>query len=413
MQIAIVGTGISGLTAAYLLYRDHTITVFEQNDYIGGHTNTQDIEVGGTTHPVDTGFIVFNTKTYPNFVRLLTRLGVIWQNSNMSFSVHCESTGLEYSPRSFDALWAQRSNFFRIRFWRMLFEINRFKRDFSRILSDISDPTLSEWLEQNGYSQFFRDYFIVPMGSAIWSAAPERFGNIPARFFVRFFSNHGFLNIHNQPQWLTIRGGSRQYVKAITEGFRDRIFTSTPVAAIRRNKNGVSVRTTSGETTEFDHVILATHSDQALALLADPNKAETAILGSIPYQPNTAVLHTDPSALPCRTKAWASWNYRIPARPQDQITVTYYMNLLQAIPASGPICVTLNDRHAIDNRKIAKIIEYSHPIFNTASVDAQAQHRQISGVNRTHYCGAYWGNGFHEDGVNSALVVCQYFGKEL
>ncbi len=413
MRIAIIGSGISGLTAAYLLCRDHHLAVFEQNDYIGGHSNTRDIEVEGVTYPVDTGFIVFNTKTYPNLIRLLNQLGVVWQNSNMSFSVHCDSTGLEYSPRSLDALWAQRSNLFRLRFWRMLFEIYRFKRDYFRILNDPGDWTLTEWLEQNGYSRFFRDFFIIPMGSAIWSAAPERFGNIPARFFVRFFHHHGFLNIHDQPQWLTIRGGSRQYVRAMTEGFRDQIHLRTPVVAIRRTSDSVSVRTAQGQTAEYDHVILATHSDQALALLADPTEAESAILSSIPYQPNTAILHTDSSLLPQRRKVWASWNYRIPSGPQDQVVLTYYMNLLQSIPAPAPVCVSLNAGKAVDSRKIAQVIEYSHPIFNSASVAMQTRHGEISGVNRTHYCGAYWGNGFHEDGVNSALAVCRYFGKGL
>ncbi len=412
MRIAIVGSGISGLTAAYLLYKEHDITVYEQNDYIGGHANTFDADLHGATYPVDTGFIVFNKKTYPNFVRLLTELGVAWKDSTMSFSVHCDRTGLEYSPSSLRSLFAQKRNIVRPRFLRMVREIFRFRRNYENMLSGPVDPTLAELLEQENYSRYFRDYFIIPMGAAIWSADPEQFGNIPAQFFVRFFHNHGFLNVSDQPQWLTIRGGSRMYVQALTQGFKDRIRLNVPVTQIQRFDDHVRIKTEQNEDGRFDHVILACHSDQALRLLDSPTDAEQSILGSVPYQENLAVLHTDTTLLPLRRKAWASWNYRIPSEAQSSVILTYNMTILQSIDAPETLCVTLNQDRAIDPATRLYEIAYAHPMFTGASVEAQKKHKEISGVNRTHFCGAYWGNGFHEDGVKSALAACSFFGKE-
>jgi predicted NAD/FAD-binding protein len=413
MRIAIIGSGISGLTAAYLLHKDHQIDVYEQNDYIGGHTNTVDIELQGNNYPVDTGFIVFNQKTYPNFVRLLKKLGVVWKDSNMSFSVHCDRTGLEYSPTSFGTLFAQRRNAIRPLFWRMVWDIFRFRRNYESILKGPTDITLMELLEKEQYCRYFRDYFIIPMGAAIWSADPELFGQIPARFFVRFFHNHGFLNIRNQPQWLTIQNGSRQYVNALTAEFRNQIHLNCPVLSIRRLSKQVLVQTANGTEESYDQVIIATHSDQALKLLSDPSKKERDILRAVPYKDNTAVLHTDINLLPRIKKTWASWNYRIPEKPQASVILTYNMNMLQGIEAPETFCVTLNSKQEIDLKQILYEVEYAHPVFTNESVRAQSMHKEISGVNRTHFCGAYWGNGFHEDGVNSALVVCRHFGKEL
>jgi predicted NAD/FAD-binding protein len=413
MRIAIIGSGISGLTAAYLLHKDHQIDVYEQNDYIGGHTNTVDIELQGNNYPVDTGFIVFNQKTYPNFVRLLKKLGVVWKDSNMSFSVHCDRTGLEYSPTSFGTLFAQRRNAIRPLFWRMVWDIFRFRRNYESILEGPTDITLMELLEQEQYCRYFRDYFIIPMGAAIWSADPELFGQIPARFFVRFFHNHGFLNIRNQPQWLTIQNGSRQYVNALTAEFRNQIHLNCPVLSIRRLSKQVLIQTANGTEESYDHVIIATHSDQALKLLSDPSKKERDILGAVPYKDNTAVLHTDINLLPRIKKTWASWNYHIPEKPKASVILTYNMNMLQGIEAPETFCVTLNSKQEIDLKQILYEVEYAHPVFTNESVRAQSMHQEISGVNRTHFCGAYWGNGFHEDGVNSALVVCRHFGKEL
>ena len=413
MRIAIIGSGISGLTAAYLLHKEHEIVVYEQNDYVGGHANTIDAKVKDTGYPVDTGFIVFNEKTYPNFVKLLRQLGVAWKDSRMSFSVHCERTGLEYSPSSLGSLFAQRRNILRPVFWRMIWDIFRFRSNCGSVLREPTDLTLAEFLERSNCGPYFRDYFIVPMGAAIWSADPRSLGQIPASFFVRFFDNHGFLNVRNQPQWLTIRQGSRKYVEALTKGFTEQIRLNSRVESVRRFSKHVSVRTTAGNEESYDQVIIATHSDQALALLADPSESERQMLGAVPYNKNVAVLHTDVRQLPKTRRTWASWNYHIPTEPQASVVLTYNMNMLQSIEAPATLCVTLNSEKAIDPAQVLYKIEYAHPLFNTESVKVQGQHQKISGVNRTHYCGAYWGNGFHEDGVNSALAVCRYFGKGL
>lgn len=413
MQIAIIGSGISGLTAAYLLHKDHKIVVYEQNDYIGGHANTVDVELQSKNYPVDTGFIVFNQKTYPNFVKLLKKLGVGWKNSNMSFSVHCDKTGLEYSPSSPGSLFAQRRNILQPLFWRMVWDIFRFRRNYESVLKGPDDISLMDLLERYRYSKYFRDYFIIPMGAAIWSADPELFGQIPARFFVRFFHNHGFLNIRNQPHWLTIQKGSRQYVNAMIAGFRNQIHLNCEVLSVRRLSQQVLVQIANGAEESYDQLIIATHSDQALKLLADPSEKERKILGAVPYKNNTAVLHTDINLLPRIKKTWASWNYRIPEKPQASVILTYNMNILQSIEAPETFCVTLNSEQEIDSKQILYKVEYAHPVFTNKSVQAQGMHQEISGINRTHFCGAYWGNGFHEDGVNSALAVCKYFGKEL
>ena len=413
MRIAIIGSGVSGLTAAYLLHEDHDIVVYEKNDYAGGHANTIDAKIGRRSYPVDTGFIVFNRKTYPNFITLLERLGVPWKDSNMSFSVNCERSGLQYSPSSLGSLFAQRRNLLRPQFYRMLWDVFRFRRNYEPLLNEPADRTLAQVLESRGYSRYFREYFIIPMGAAIWSADPEQFGRIPARFFVRFFQNHGFLNVRNQPQWLTIDEGSRRYVEALTAGFSSRIRLRNPVTGIRRFDDRVTIETAEGDQQSYDHVVIAAHSDQALGMLADPSGAERTILGAIPYKPNTAVLHTDVALLPRIRKTWASWNYRIPHDRLAGVILTYNMNILQSIKAPAVFCVTLNCEQEIEAGKRLYKTQYAHPVFTSESVEAQGRHGEISGVNRTHYCGAYWGNGFHEDGVNSALAVCRYFGKEL
>ena len=413
MRIAIIGSGISGLTAAYLLHKDHQLIIYEQNNYIGGHSNTVDVQLQEKIYPVDTGFIVFNEKTYPNFVKLLKKLGVIWKKSDMSFSVSCQKTKLEYSPSSLGKIFAQRKNILNPSFWRMAWDIFRFRRNYQNILKESEDITLMDLLEREKYSSFFRDYFIIPMGAAIWSADPKYFHQIPAKFFVRFFKNHGFLNIKNQPQWLTIENGSRQYVKALIAGFKKQIFLDTAVINICRFNDYVLIRTADKKEEKFDHVIIATHSNQAIEMLHDPSQAEKDILSDIPYKKNMAVLHNDVSMLPHIPKTWASWNYFIPEKQKSNIVLTYNMNMLQNIQSSDTFCVTLNAKEEIDQKKILYVIEYAHPIFKKESVDAQKRHHEISGNNRTHYCGAYWGNGFHEDGVNSALTVCKYFDKEL
>ncbi|MFZ0612254.1 MAG: FAD-dependent oxidoreductase [Desulfobacterales bacterium] len=414
MKIAVIGSGISGMTAAYLLSEDHEVVLFEANDYIGGHTNTADVTLNGHQYPVDTGFIVFNAKTYTNFIKLMKRLGVAWQNSVMSFSVQCEKTGLEFSPSTLNSLFIQRRNLFRPAFYRMLWDVSRFKRDAEVLLmtKDYS-LTLSDYLTQKGYSQGFVQHFIIPMGEAIWSADPVTFNRFPVRYFAEFFKNHGFLNIKDQPQWLTITGGSRQYIPPLTRPYRDRIRIGCPVAAVRRRSDSVEVQPASQPAEKFDQVVIATHSDQALKLLADPTDAETKILGAVPYQENTAVLHSDESLLPSKRAAWAGWNYHIPKKDLGRVAVTYDMNILQSIAAPRELCVSLNLAQTIDPDKIYKQMTYHHPVYNPESLAARHSHALISGVERTHFCGAYWGYGFHEDGVKSALEVCQRFGKHL
>jgi predicted NAD/FAD-binding protein len=413
MRIAVIGAGISGMTVAYLLHRDHQITVFEANDYIGGHTHTVDVPASGKTYAVDTGFIVFNERTYPHFVHLLQRLGVPWQKSNMSFSVYCERTELEYSPSSLDRFFAQRRNLLRPGFWRMVREIFAFRGHLPQTAELPVTVTLGDYLRGEGYSPMFREYFIIPMGAAIWSADPRRFEEMPACMFARFFANHGFLNVRDQPQWLVVQGGSREYAKVLAAPFRDRIRLNCPVQSIRRMPDSVEVEAADGRPERFDHVIIATHSDQALGLLADPTEKEREILGAIPYQENQVVLHTDQSVLPRRRKVWASWNYRIPRETRDGVSMTYDMNILQGLDADPEFCVTLNPTERINPEKVLRRMAYSHPVYNPQALAAQRRHAEISGVHRTHYCGAYWANGFHEDGVNSALTVCGYFGKGL
>jgi len=414
MKIAIIGGGISGLTAAHLLGGEHEITLFEAGDYLGGHTCTLDVQHEGTTYPVDTGFIVFNERTYPNFIKLLARLGVPSQPSVMSLSVVSEGSGLQYCATNFDTLFAQRKNLLNLPFWRMLLEILRFKRACPELYGD-SDMglTLGEYLHQRGYSSMFIEKFLLPMGAAVWSADPGQFLKFPAAAFVRFFTNHGMLDLFDQPTWLVIKGGSRQYVEPLTRPFRDRVRLSAPVEKVQRFGNRVCVVPRGGEAESFDHVIMACHSDQALALLADPSDAERELLGAIPYQENATVLHTDSRLLPSIPKARASWNCHLPRKQQGSVALTYWMNLLQNISAPVDFCVTLNSPEAIAPETVIRRLVYHHPVYSAAVFQAQKRRGEINGVNRTSFCGAYWGWGFHEDGVNSGLAVCRQFGKGL
>ena len=422
MKIAIVGTGISGMVAAHLLHRDHDVTVFEEAHYVGGHSNTVDVTVDGQTYAIDTGFIVFNDWTYPNFMALLNRLGVESQPSDMSFSVKCERTGLEYNGTTLNALVAQRRNLFRPSFHRMVLDILRFNREALELLDREEDGlTLGSYLSANGYSDAFVQYYVLPMGAAIWSAGAESMRSFPARFFVRFFHRHGMLSVNRRPTWRVIRGGSREYVKALIRPFRERIRLNCPVRTVERRSGSVEVvseerrsdESARRRTEQFDQVVFAVHSDQALAMLKRPSPRERDILGAIGYQENEAVLHTDASLLPNRKSVWASWNYHILSGGKDRVAVTYHMNTLQGLRAPREFCVTLNRSEDIDPAAIIRRITYHHPHFTTASVAAQRRHHEIDGVDRISYCGAYWGYGFHEDGVVSALAVCRRFGKEL
>lgn len=408
MKLAIVGTGISGMTAASQLCKSHDLTVFEAGDYIGGHTRTVDVELHGQRLAVDTGFIVFNDRTYPNFEAMLRSLEVPVRNTNMSFSLCCERSGLEYNGNNLNALFAQRRNLFRPSFHRMIRDILRFNREAPAELDKPgTESTLSEYLEANHYSREFREDYIIPMAAAIWSAEHDMMGRMPLRFFVRFFLNHGLLSINNRPQWKTIEGGSRTYMQRLVEPFRPRIRLSTPVAGIRRQGQGVAIELADGTREHFEGVILATHSDQALSLLHDASDAEREILAATPYQENDAVLHTDTRILPRRKLAWAAWNYHRPAREQERVAVTYNMNILQGLKTPKTLCVTLNHTASIRPECIIQRTSFHHPVFTFAGLHAQARWAEINGVRRTWFCGAYWGYGFHEDGVKSGLRVAE------
>ena len=414
MRIAVVGTGISGLVASYLLHREHELTIFEAADHVGGHTNTIAVERFGRRYAIDTGFIVFNERTYPHFIRLLDQLEVPWHPTTMSFSVRCERSGLEYNGTDLNGLFAQRRNLLRPSFHRMVADILRFYREAPALLVDADEAlTLGDYLERERYSRAFVDQHILPMGAAVWSSEPRQMLDFPARYFVQFFSQHGFLAVNDRPRWRVVTGGSQQYVGPLTQGFRDRIRLRCAVRTIARRHAGVQITAWGGEPERFDAVIVATHSDQALALLADPSPAERAILGAIPYQRNDTVLHTDARLLPRRRRAWAAWNYHILEPAPEAVAVTYNMNILQGIESPEPFCVTLNRSAAIDPATVIARMTYHHPVYTRAGVAAQRRWDEINGVNRTYFCGAYWGYGFHEDGVNSGLAVARRFGLTL
>ncbi|WP_193164855.1 NAD(P)/FAD-dependent oxidoreductase [Microbulbifer hainanensis] len=416
MRIAIVGSGIAGLTAAYLLNRRHDITLFEAQDRLGGHTATVDVEEGSRILAIDTGFIVFNDWTYPNFIALMDELGVASQPTEMGFSVCSESGPYEYAGNSLNSLFARRRNLFSRGHWRMLRDILRFNRAAVRDwqAGELDEGmTLGKYLARNGYSAEFVDRYLVPMGSAVWSASTAQMRAFPAEFFVRFFVNHGLLNIFDRPQWRVICGGSREYIAPLISSFADRIRLSTPVQAVRRTGSGAVLQTAEGGEEHFDAVVFACHSDQALACLADASDDERDLLGAIPYAANSVVLHTDTALLPRRKRSWASWNYRLQAGESQPPVLTYNMNLLQGLDSEKTYCVTVNGDEVIDPGKIIKRFEYAHPQFSVNGSRAQAQWKNINGVNRTWFCGAYWANGFHEDGVTSALRVARAFGETL
>ncbi|MEZ5478993.1 MAG: FAD-dependent oxidoreductase [Thiolinea sp.] len=390
MRIAIIGTGIAGNVAAYHLQREHDITVFEQNSHVGGHTHTHDIQAE-RDHAIDTGFIVFNDWTYPQFIALLEELGVASQPTEMSFSVKCERTGLEYNGNTLNSLFAQRRNLFSPRFHRMIRDILRFNREGHAFVCEhavqTSSLSLGDFLQQGRYSPQFIHQYIVPMGAAIWSADPKVMFEFPAQFFLRFFANHGLLSVNDRPQWRVIKGGSSAYLQPLTAGFREHVRTDCPVTAVQRHADHVDIVTARYGKERFDCVFIATHSDQALKLLEQPSLDEQNVLKAIPYQDNEVVLHTDTSVLPRRRLAWASWNYHLPRQPQQRVAVTYNMNILQGLQAQDTYCVTLNDRARIDEKKIIKTLHYQHPLFTPQGVSAQSRQRAVNGVQRTYFCG--------------------------
>ena len=413
MKIAVIGTGIAGNVAAYKLRQQHDITVYESAPYVGGHSNTVEVDEPGRQLAVDTGFIVFNDRTYPNFIRLLDEIGQPSQRSEMSFSVRSQDGALEYNGKSLDALFAQRSNLLRPGFYRMLRDILRFNAAAEQQLGSLAaDMALRDYLLSNAYSKEFIEYYLVPMAAAIWSAEPVRILDMPAQFLVRFFANHGLLQLRDRPTWRVIAGGSREYVRKLVAGHRNRIRLNSPVRSLRRTAGGVELRSGSAEPELFDAVFVACHSDQALRMLAAPSAVEREVLGAIRYQSNTAILHTDARVLPTRRKAWAAWNYHLPQDPTEHVAVTYNMNILQGFDAEQQYCVTLNNDRGIDPDRIIKRIYYEHPMFSREAVLAQQRQQELN-CDRLFYCGAYWRNGFHEDGVVSALAALQHFEEWL
>jgi uncharacterized protein len=417
VRIAIVGAGVSGLVAAHLLARDHQVTLFEAAGYAGGHVNTVRVDTAHETHQVDTGFIVFNDRNYPNFQRLLDRLGAASQPSTMTFSVSDGRGDFEYNGSSPNGLFAKRAHLVTPWFHRMVADMARFNQAARELLvhggQGDDGPSLGHWLEQQRFSKPFIDRMIVPQASAVWSADPHQMWAFPARFLAEFFDNHGMLSFRDRPSWRTVAGGSARYVEALLAAFTGRVRLRTPVQAVTRAADHVLVQPRGGDGERFDEVVLATHADQALALLADASDRERRLLAAIPYQANEAVLHTDVRMLPRRHRAWASWNYHLLESPEDRTTVTYHMNRLQSLHAERQFCVTLNRTGEIDPEHVIRTIPYSHPVYTSDGVAAQRRFAEINAHNRTHFCGAYWGWGFHEDGVVSALRVAERLGARL
>lgn len=418
MRIAIVGAGVSGLTAAHLLHARHEVVLYEADRRPGGHTNTVRVSGADGEHEVDTGFIVMNDRNYPCFTRLLDRLGIARQPTRMSFSVRSQEEDFEYSGTPLGIL-AQPRNLLSPAFRRMILDLLRFNRELRLVLEGRSPASregesLADFLERHRFSAAFVERLIVPQAAAVWSADPRQMRSFPVGFLAEFFHNHGMLGFRDRPRWSTVVGGSARYVEALVAPFRDRLRLSTPVLGIQRHAEHVDIHTAGRPAERYDQVVIATHSDQALAMLRDPSGRERQLLSAIPYQPNEAVLHTDRRLLPRRRAVRAAWNYHLLPRPKPLPTVTYWMNHLQRLRASADYCVTLNRSEAIDPAQIIARISYSHPVFTHAGVAAQARHAEISGLaSRTHYCGAYWGWGFHEDGVRSALAACRPFGASL
>jgi predicted NAD/FAD-binding protein len=413
MRIAIVGTGVSGLVCAHLLSRRHDVTVFEADGRPGGHAHTVTVDLPDGTFEVDTGFLVYNERNYPGLVRLFDDLGVATKPSDMSFGVRDEVTGLEWKGTSFDTVFAQRRNLVRPAFWRMLSDIVRFNRRARALLDGPTDPTVSlgDLLGTGRWSPQFLDWYLLPMGSSIWSADPGTLLDMPAATFARFFANHGLLDHGNQPSWRTVEGGSRRYVEAILSPLGDAVRLGVPVTKIARAADEVEIHTADGPE-RFDQIVIATHSDQALELLSDPSPEERAVLGAIRYQPNRATLHTDAGLLATNRRAWASWNYHRLAEHPLGATLTYRLRSLQGIASADELLITLNRDDAIDPATVLRTFDYAHPVYDVPAIAAQARHEELNGVNRTWFAGAYWGFGFHEDGVQSARVVCRRLAGE-
>ena len=419
MEIAVIGAGISGLTAAHTLCREHKVTLFEKNNRLGGHTATVDFELEGRNYAVDTGFIVFNDWTYPNFIHLLDKLGVESQASSMGFSVSCPHSGLEYAGNNLNTLFAQRKNLFSPRFLHLVSDILKFNKQVSELVDSGNfdgDLTLGQYLDLNGYSKMFAKYYLIPMGSAIWSMSCQKMYDFPLRFFATFFKNHGLLNVKNRPTWRVIKGGSKQYLDPLARDFKDNIHLGSKIKRIIRPKmpnnlyQKVKILFHDGTTKSFDQVVIATHSDQALALLDTPSREEREVLSAIKYDESKILLHYDEAMLPKNRRTWSSWNYKISTHDSTPPTLTYNMNILQGIKSDKTFCVTLND-DTVDPKKLIGEYYHAHPQFTLEGEIAKSRWNEVNGVNRTWFCGAYWRNGFHEDGVVSGLRVAEGINK--
>lgn len=419
-KIAVVGSGISGLICTWLLQQKYQVTLFEKNDELGGHTATKDIEFAGRNYAIDTGFIVFNDWTYPNFNRFIDKLGVEYKHTEMSFSVTNRADGFEYNGNTLNTLFAQRRNIFKPNFYRFVNDILRFNKTCKQLIVDAGQPkadqileqTLGVFLQENGFSDKFCQNYILPMGAAIWSSSVEDMKAFPLRFFCKFFHNHGLLNVTDRPQWSVIKGGSREYIRKLYPKIKDSVRLSSAITKVVRTEQGTELTINGEQTEQFDAVIFACHSDQALALLGDASNDEQQVLGDIEYQENEVVLHTDTRLLPKRKLAWAAWNYYLDENQSNQAKLTYNMNILQGIESPHTFCVTLNQTEMLDQAKILAKFNYAHPVYCNKSMQAQQQRHLINGQNNSFYCGAYWYNGFHEDGVKSALDVCKLLGVD-
>jgi len=413
MKIAIIGSGISGLTAAYYLKDRFDITLFEKNAYLGGHTNTIECSWRNHQYAIDTGFIVFNKKTYPNFLKMLDGLYVEYLPTTMSFSVRDDDLNFEYAGSSLKTLFCQKRNFLNIHFYQMIIEILKFNK-YCKDNRAIGALTVDEFLTRYNFHRYFKEYYLLPMCASIWSTDINKVKSTPLKFLVNFFNNHGLAQIKDRPQWYVIKGGSHEYIKKLSQNLHTKLLTDTPIWKVSRNNHGVTVYGQSGIQEDFDRVILACHSDEALNLIDRPSTEEQRTLGAIDYQTNRAILHLDTRLLPKNKSAWSAWNFSSSTQLSQSPIVTYHMKTLQNLKDDDPdFCVTLNGKELIDEKLILKEIEYAHPVIDQKAVDAQSRIDTINGENHTYFCGAYWGNGFHEDGVASGMNAAQKLIEEI